>query len=98
MRGEFVLGGGEVERGVVHTATTFQTTACLTLICYKTIEARAEKRLKAGLRGVVIGEMVLLESVGKESLREILCVLVTCLPFEANIFVDGFPIAGEDDI
>ncbi len=98
MRGEFVLSRGEVERVVVHTAAALQTTVRLALVRNKTIETRAKKRLKAGLRSVVIGKMVLLESVSKESLGQIFCVLVTCLPFEANIFVDCFLITGENGI
>ena len=98
MRGEFVLSRGEVERVVVHTAAALQTTVRLALVRNKTIETRAQKRLKAGLGRVVTGKMVLLERVGEESLGQIFCVLVACLPFEANVFVDGFPLTGENSI
>src|SRR6185295_20234551 len=42
--------------------------------------------------------MVLLERVGEESLGQIFCVLVACLPLEANVFVDWFPITVKDGI
>src|SRR6185503_3220665 len=42
--------------------------------------------------------MVLLERVGEESLGQIFCVLVACLPFEANVFVDWFPITVKNGI
>jgi hypothetical protein len=42
--------------------------------------------------------MVLLERVGEKSLGQIFCVLVACLPFEANVFVDWFPITIENRV
>src|ERR1043166_6703791 len=42
--------------------------------------------------------MVFLERVGEKSLGQIFCVLVACLPLEANVFVDWFPITVENDI
>src|ERR1700741_2782306 len=96
MRGEFVFSGGEVERVMVRATAALETLPGFPFIGNKPIETRAQKGLKAGLRGVVVSKMILLEGVGEESLSQIFCVLVACLPFEANIFVDWFPVTVEN--
>src|ERR1051325_511965 len=98
VRGKLVFSGGEVELVVVHVAATLEPRLSLALIRDKAVETSAQKRLKAGLIRVVTGKMVLLERVGEESLGEIFCVLVACLPLEANVFVNWFPIARENGV
>src|SRR4026209_316986 len=98
MRGKFVFSAGKVELVVVHVAATLEPLSGLTFVRDKPIETRAQKRLKAGLARVVARKMILLERVGKESLRQVFCVLVAGLPFEANVFVDWFPITIENRV
>src|ERR1051325_10195651 len=98
MRSKFVLSRGEVELIVVHFTAALQSPIGFALVGDKSVETHAQKRLKAGLRRVVTGKMVLLERVGEESLGQIFCVLVTCLPLEANVFVNWFPIARENGV
>src|SRR6185436_9391755 len=83
---------------MVHAAATLEPLSCFALVGNETIETRAQKCLKAGLSRVVTGKMVLLERVGEKSLGQIFCVLVTCLPFEANVFVNWFPITVENGV
>src|SRR6476659_2990415 len=98
MRGKFVFGGREVKLVVVHVAPTLEPLSGLTFVRAKPIETRAQKRLKAGLARVVTRKIILLERVSKKSLRQVFCVLVAGLPFEANVFVDWFPITIENGI
>src|SRR5215510_14380406 len=98
MRGKFDFSGSEVELVVVHVAASLESLSCFVLIGNEPVKTRAQKRLKAGLSRVVTGKMVLLERVGEKSLGQIFCVLVACLPLEANIFVDWFPITVENGV
>ena len=98
MRGELILGGSEVELTMIHVAAAFESAAGFAVIGHKPVETSSQKGLKAGLGGVVTGKMILLESVCEESLGQIFCVLVVCLPFEANVFVSWFPITSEDSV
>jgi hypothetical protein len=81
---------------VVKVASTFEAAAGLSFVCDKAVETRTQKCLKTRFASVVAGEMILLECVCEESLRQIFGVFVAGLPLEANIFVGGFPVAGED--
>ena len=83
---------------MVHVAAALKTSGCLAFIRNKSVETRAQKRLKAGLARVVTRKIILLERVGKKSLRQVFCVLVAGLPFEANVFVDWFPITIENGV
>src|SRR5690349_22957160 len=98
MRGEFVLSSGEVELVVVHVSAALQPLSRCVLIGNEPIQTGAQKRLKAGLSRVVTGKMVFLERVGEKPLGQIFCVLVACLPFQANVFVDWFPITFENGV
>ncbi len=98
MRDKLVFGGGEVELVVVHITAALEPLSGLAFIGDKAIETRAQKRLKAGLSRVVTGKMILLERVGEKPLGQIFRVLVAGLPFEANVFVDWFPITVENRV
>src|SRR5215510_8749830 len=95
MRGKFDFSGSEVELVVVHVAASLESLSCFVLIGNEPVKTRAQKRLKAALSRVVTGKIVFLERVGEKSLGQIFSVLVACLPFEANVFVDWFPITVE---
>jgi hypothetical protein len=95
---QFGFSGDEVELIVVHVTAAFEAPAGFALIRNKAVETRSQKRLKARFAGVVAGEMVLLERVREEPLRQIFCVFVICVPFEANVFVSGFPVTRKDGV
>src|SRR5687768_7474314 len=63
MSSKLVFRGGEVELVVVHVAAALEPPSGFAFIRNKAIETCAQKRLKAGLAGVVSGEMVFLECV-----------------------------------
>ena len=79
-------------------AATLQSPSGFALIRNEAIETRTQKRLKAGLARVVSGKMIFLECIREEALRQIFRVFVVYVPLEANVFVSGFPIAGENRV
>src|SRR5215204_4586120 len=97
MRRKLVFGSDEVELIMV-IATTLEAPPGLTFTRNKAVQASSQKGLKAGPGGVVPGEMILLECVCEETLRQVFCVFVVGLPFEANVLVGWFPIAREDSV
>ncbi|HEX5885125.1 MAG TPA: hypothetical protein VFY67_11355 [Pyrinomonadaceae bacterium] len=83
---------------VVHIAAAFEPPPGLSFVRNKAVQARSQKRLEGGLAGVVACEVILLEGVCEEALGQIFCVFIICLPFEANVFVCGFPITRENSV
>src|SRR6185503_2357670 len=98
MCGKLGFRGGEIELIVVHVAAAFEPSSGFAFVRDEAVETSAQESLKAGFRGVVAGEVVLLECVRKERLRQIFCVFVIGLPLEANVFVRGFPVARQDRV
>src|SRR5262249_440744 len=98
VRGKLVFSGDEVELVVVRVAAAFEPASGLAFISDKPVETHAQKSLKASLPRIVLAEMIFLECVGEDALRQILGVLVVSLPFQANVFVGWFPITGEDGV
>src|SRR5215216_5602513 len=83
---------------MVHVAATLEPPPGFPFIRNKAIETSAQKRLKTGLARVVTGEMIFLEGVCEEALRQIFRVFVIRLPLETDVFVSRFPITGEDGV
>src|ERR1043165_8644606 len=79
-------------------AAAFETLARFAFVGDKAVETRAQKCLKACFTRVVVGEVVLLERVRKDTLRKILSVFVVRLPLEPDILVYRFPVAREDRV
>jgi len=98
MRGEFIFCCGEIELVVIHFTATFEPASGFAFVCDETVQAGAEKCLKACFARVVSGEVILFEGVGEEPLRQILGVFVVRVPFQANVFVGGFPVARKDGV
>ena len=98
VRGELMFCRSEIELVMVHVATTFESLSGFTFVGDKTVETRAQKRLKARFAGVVSCEVIFFERKREEALREILGVFVICMPLQANVFVRGFPVARENRV
>jgi hypothetical protein len=96
LRGIFFTRTHKVELEVFEISAAFETLTGFSFICDKAIEARSQKRLETRLRSIVAGEVVLLECSCEEALREIFGVFVTGVPLKANVFVNWFPVAGEN--
>src|SRR6185295_17889907 len=73
---KLVFGAEEVELEMVDVAAAFQPLACFSFVTDVAVETRAQESLKARFARVVAGEMIFLEGVGEESLRQIFCVFV----------------------
>src|SRR5262249_30292671 len=93
---EFIFRAYEIKWEMFVAAAALETLACLTFVCHEAVETGAQKRLKARFARVVIGEVLLLEGVREEALGEIFGIFVVGLPLQANVFVDGFPVAREN--
>src|SRR5688500_5648825 len=93
MRRKLVCCTYEVQLKVFKVSAALETFATLALVCHKTIEARAQKRLKTGFARVVNGEVVLLKCIREEALCQVLGVFIVGLPLEPNVFVDRLPVA-----
>ena len=98
MRSEFIFGGGEIELIVVHVAPSLEPASGFAFVCDKAVQTRAQISLKTGFAGVVSGEVILFEGVREEALREIFGVFVVSVPFQADVFVCGFPVACDDGV
>src|SRR5258705_5867976 len=94
--GEFLFSVHEVEGEVVNATAPFETIVGLLLIGDEAVQTGSQKSLEAGLMYVVAGEVVFLKRVSEKTLREILCVFIVGLPFNANVLIDRLPIAGQD--
>src|SRR5687768_18146266 len=98
MHRQLVFRAEEIELEMAQVAAALQPLACFSLVGDEAVETCSQKSLEAGLARVVASKMILLESVGKEALRQVFRVFVACLPFQADVFVRGFPVAGEDGV
>ena len=96
MRGELMFCCSKIK--MVHLAATFEPSSGFAFVGDKAVQTRAQISLKAGFPCVVSRKVVLFEGVGEEPLRQILGVFVIDVPFQANVFVRGFPVAREDRV
>lgn len=77
-------------------AAAFQSLSRLSLVGYETVDAGAQKSLKARFSRIVISEVVFLKGVAEKLLGQVFRVLVIDIPFQSDVFVDRLPITVEN--
>jgi hypothetical protein len=93
---KFTFRANEIQLKVFDPAAAFDPCSGFSFVSDKPVETGAQEGLKARFGGVVVCEVILLESVREKSLRQILRVFIVDMPLKPDVFVNGLPVAREN--